>query len=87
MKKFIFPAMTAAILMTGSPAAMASADFSSMKTEELAGLRGKLQEETPETRDAFTKEWQKRIGVMSAEEKQKYGVTQNGAAGQEPNCQ
>lgn len=88
MKKFIFPVMTAAMLMTVNVTAMASpTDFSKMKTEELATLRGKLQDETPENREAFTKEWQKRVGVMSAAEKQKYGVQQNGAAGQEPNCQ
>jgi hypothetical protein len=90
MKKFIFPAMTAAILMAGNPAAMASTDFSSMKTEELAGLRGKLQDERPEEREAFTKEWQKRVGAMSAEEKRNYGIPQSGTAtqaGQEPNCQ
>ncbi|NTU68689.1 MAG: hypothetical protein HGB02_07405 [Chlorobiaceae bacterium] len=91
MKKFISLAMTAAILMSGNLVASAATDFREMKTEDLATLRGKLQNESIETREAFTKEWQQRVGNMGAEEKQKYGIhdtgTGNQPAGQDPSCQ
>jgi hypothetical protein len=42
-------------------AAAFAADYSAMTTEELANLRGKMQNATVEERNAFKNEWQKRI--------------------------
>lgn len=81
MKRLISMTATATLLFIGSPAAHAAQDFGSMKTEELATLRGKLQNEPEETREAFKKEWQKRVDAMSPEEKQKYASTETSKAG------
>jgi len=47
-------------------------DYSAMTTEELAKLRGKMQNATVEERNAFQNEWQKRIQTMTQEDRQKY---------------
>ena len=47
-------------------------DFSSMSTEDLAKMRGTLCTKTPEERDAFRAEWQKRMASMTPEERSKY---------------
>ena len=47
-------------------------DYSTVSTEELANLRGKMQNATVEERNAFQNEWQKRIQNMTQEERQKY---------------
>ncbi|NTU94202.1 MAG: hypothetical protein HGB29_06570 [Chlorobiaceae bacterium] len=81
MKHLLSTSLTAFVLFTGSPAAMAAPDYGNMKTEELAALRGKLQNEPSETREAFQKEWQKRVESMSPEEKKKYANPSKPAGG------
>lgn len=61
------------------------ADYSSMSTEELAALRGKMQNATVQERSAFQNEWQKRIQTMTTEERQKYlGKPQGAGQGMGP---
>lgn len=59
----------AAAILTGNAFA---ADYSQYTTEELANMRGTLQDASPDDRDAFRAEWQKRLQNMTSEEKQKY---------------
>jgi len=47
-------------------------DYSQYATEELANMRGTLQDASEEERDAFRTEWQKRVQDMTSEERQKY---------------
>ena len=47
-------------------------DYSQYTTEELANMRGTLQDASQEERDAFRAEWQKRLQNMTREERQKY---------------
>jgi hypothetical protein len=47
-------------------------DYSQYTTEELANMRGTLQDASQEERDAFRAEWQKRLQDMTREERQKY---------------
>jgi len=47
-------------------------DYSQYTTEELAGMRGTLQDASEEERDDFRAEWQKRVQDMTPEERQKY---------------
>lgn len=47
-------------------------DYSQYATEELASMRGTLQDASQEERDAFRAEWQKRVQDMTPEERQKY---------------
>src|SRR5574340_1084178 len=56
-------------------------DYSTMTTEELAKLRGKMQNAAVEERNAFKNEWQKRIQSMTQEDRQKY-LGKPGIAGQ-----
>jgi hypothetical protein len=56
-------------------------DYSTMTIEELAKLRGKMQNVTVEERNAFQNEWQKRIQTMAQEDRQKY-IGKSGIAGQ-----
>ena len=56
-------------ILTGTAFAV---DYSQYTTEELANIRGTLQDASPEERDAFRVEWQKRLQSMTSEERQKY---------------
>ncbi len=47
-------------------------DYSQYTTEELAGMRGTLQDASEEERDDFRAEWQKRVQDMTPEERQEY---------------
>jgi hypothetical protein len=47
-------------------------DYTQYTTEELAGMRGTLQDASEEERDDFRAEWQKRVQDMTPEERQKY---------------
>ncbi|MDX9714903.1 MAG: hypothetical protein RBT37_05695 [Dissulfurispiraceae bacterium] len=63
-----------------------SADYSSMSTEELAAMRGTMQNATTQERTAFQQEWLKRLNAMTPEEQQKYlgrpqGAGQGGMGG------
>ena len=49
-----------------------AADYTGMATDELAGMRGTLQEATSEERSVFQQEWQKRMQEMTPEERQQY---------------
>lgn len=51
---------------------VSAADYSALSTEELANMRGTLQNATEEERKAFQNEWQKRTQNMTQEERQKY---------------
>lgn len=52
--------------------AFAATDYSSLTTEELAAMRGTMQNATEEDHNAFRHEWQERIRNMSPEERQNY---------------
>lgn len=58
-------------------------DYSQYTTEELAEMRGTLQDASPEERDAFRTEWQKRLQNMSPAERQKYSGRPDNARSQE----
>lgn len=76
-------ALFGAVLLTASLAF--GADYSSMSTEELASMRGKMQTATVQERSAFQQEWQKRIQTMTPEERQKYlGKPQGSGQGMGP---
>ena len=47
-------------------------DYSKYTTEELASMRGTLQDASPEERESFRAEWQKRLQNMTPEERQQY---------------
>ncbi len=47
-------------------------DYSQYSTEELSKIRGTLQNASPEEREAFRSEWQKRMQEMSPEERARY---------------
>jgi hypothetical protein len=47
-------------------------DYSQYTTEELANMRGTMQDASEEERDTFRAEWQKRLQDMTREERQKY---------------
>ncbi|MEN8142120.1 MAG: hypothetical protein ABFQ82_00815 [Thermodesulfobacteriota bacterium] len=49
-----------------------AAGYAEMSTEELAGLRITMQQESREVRAAFQMEWQARVREMSREQKQQY---------------
>lgn len=49
-----------------------AADYSQYTTEELANMRGTLQDASEEERDAFRAEWQKRLQDMTPEERQEH---------------
>lgn len=60
-----------------------STDYSTMPTEELAKMRGKMQNATVQERNAFRHEWQKRIQGMTPAERQIYtGRPDNEGTGQ-----
>jgi hypothetical protein len=72
-----------ALLFTAS--ALFAADYSTMSTEELASMRGKMQSATVQERSAFQNEWQKRIQTMTPEDRQKYlGKPQGAGQGVAP---
>lgn len=74
MKKRVFAAGALAGLIV--PAMLLSsalaADYSMMPTEELARMRGKMQDAPIEERQAFQNEWQRRVREMTAEEQRRY---------------
>ena len=49
-----------------------AADYSQCTTEELANMRGTMQDASEEERDTFRAEWQKRLQEMTREERHKY---------------
>jgi hypothetical protein len=57
-------------------------DYSEYTTEELANMRGTLQDASPEERDAFRAEWQERLQDMAPEERQKYSGRPDNAQSQ-----
>jgi len=63
--------------------AVLAADYSKMKTEELAKLRETIRNAPPAERKAFEEEWEKRIQKMTAEEKQRYLGADQGKTTQE----
>lgn len=67
-------------ILTGNTFAV---DYSQYTTEELADMRGTLQDASPEERDAFRVEWQKRFQKMTPEERQKYSGRPDNAWSQE----
>ena len=80
MKSKLFGAIIGSILLISTVFAV---DYSTMSTEELARLKGTMQNATVEERNAFRQEWQKRIQNMTQEERQKYlGNPQGAGQGQ-----
>lgn len=49
-----------------------AADYASMSTEELAALRGTMQNASQQEHAAFQQEWQNRVRQMTEEERRKY---------------
>lgn len=49
-----------------------AADYSMMPTDELARLRGTMQNAPIEERQAFQNEWQRRVRAMTPGEQQRY---------------
>ena len=47
-------------------------DFTRMSNQELADLRGMIQNVPPAEQDAFNKEWAKRLAAMTDKEKKLY---------------
>ncbi len=72
MKTKLLALISAAMLST----ALFAADYSSMSTEELKALRGKV---APEDRAAFQTEMQKRASQMTPEERASMRKSQSGA--------
>ncbi len=68
-KKLLMGLLAGCLLWSGAALAV---DFSQYSTEELAKMRGTLREASPEEREAFRQEWQKRMREMSPEERQRY---------------
>ncbi len=75
----ILTLLFATILTTGIAFAT---DFGQHSTEELADMRGTMQNATVEERNAFRTEWQKRIQNMTQEERQKYLGPHSGSGSQ-----
>lgn len=71
MLRSIKPIVIAAFILLLSSLA-AAADYQSLSTEELSQLRGTMFDKPQADRDAFREEWQKRIELMTDEEKNKY---------------
>jgi hypothetical protein len=57
-------------------------DYSKYTTEELASMRGTLQDASQEEREAFRAEWQKRLQNMTPEERQQYMGRPNNSGSQ-----
>lgn len=72
MQKIKNVALLAISLGMLSMPALAATDYSAMTTEELAAMRGTMQNVTAEERNAFRNEWQERIRNMNVEERQNY---------------
>ncbi|MGQ9498767.1 MAG: DUF1104 domain-containing protein [Dissulfurimicrobium sp.] len=49
-----------------------AADYSGYSTEDLATMRGTMQNVTIEEQNAFRSEWQKRLKTMSLQERRQY---------------
>lgn len=64
--------LIAILVLTMFISSVYAVDYSTMSTEELAKMRGTMQNATVQERNAFQKEWQKRIQNMTQEERQKY---------------
>lgn len=76
-KKLIL--LTSALCVLTGGSVMAAADYTSMSNEDLSKIRGTLQTATETERQSFRSEWQKRIGEMSPEDRQKYMGKPKGA--------
>lgn len=78
MKAITTATLTAAMLFAGSSAAMAARNFSDMTNDQLAVLKSKMVSESDENREAFRKEWQKRVAAMTPEEREKFAKLSGG---------
>lgn len=70
MKAITTATLAAALLIAGSSAALAARNFSDMTNDELAALKSRMVSESDENREAFRKEWQKRVAAMTPEERE-----------------
>lgn len=61
--------------------AWAATDYRAMSNEELANMRGAMQNATAEERNAFRNEWQKRLEKMPAAERSRFGGPPESAGG------
>lgn len=59
--------MAAVMLAAAAPAS--AADYSRYSNDELARMRGTMQNSTPEERNAYRTEWQKRVASMRPDER------------------
>ncbi|MEF3169238.1 MAG: hypothetical protein K6360_07945 [Deltaproteobacteria bacterium] len=67
------------------PMAAMAADYSGYSNEELAAMRGTMQNATEEERNAFRCEWQNRMQDMTPEEMAQYtGKGQGGKGNRSP---
>lgn len=71
MKKIMLVAMAAVSLLLTSPLAR-GADYSRMSTADLAAMRSTMQNATVEERRAFQQEWQRRVRLMTPDERRQY---------------
>lgn len=74
MKKKVFAAgaLTGLIVPVMLLSSAFAADYSMMPTDELARLRGTMQNAPIEERQAFQNEWQRRVRAMTPGEQQRY---------------
>lgn len=72
MKKLMYRIALAGIGLSMIVIPAGAADYSSMTTEELAELRGTMQNATQEEHAAFQQEWQNRLRHMTREERQRH---------------
>ncbi|MBS3918373.1 MAG: hypothetical protein KG012_05750 [Deltaproteobacteria bacterium] len=70
--KFKVLVLTTMFCITLLGSSVFGADYTKMKTEELARLRETIKNATPGEKKAFEEEWEKRVQKMTQEEKQRY---------------
>jgi len=66
--------MTAVMLAAAAPAS--AADYSRYSNDELARMRGSMQNATTEERNAYRTEWQQRVAAMRPEERSAFAGKQ-----------
>jgi hypothetical protein len=90
MKALSATALTIALILAGSSAALAARNFSDLTNDELAAVRSTMKNESEETREAFRNEWHKRIAAMSPEERERFekaaGISRPKSAGDDENA-
>ena len=63
--------LAAALLISGSSVAFGATNFTQLSNEELSALKSSMKYESDDTREAFRKEWEKRVAAMTPAEREK----------------